>query len=141
MSSHTSPHQLGAAVLDVVQTGAYPDEEDVIAAELYPTALTVALQLLREAQGEVKVRAPFLPSKKAFHALLTISHDSLASARRLRTVPRTSTAGFLKRSNYVSTSRSLRTSLKTYSDTTMTAKNSSPKPLMLPTMCKSLKMR
>ncbi|KAL9614156.1 MAG: hypothetical protein Q9167_001366 [Letrouitia subvulpina] len=56
MSSNISPHQLGAAVLDLVQTGAYPDEEDVVAAELHPPALTVALQLLREAREEVKSR-------------------------------------------------------------------------------------
>lgn len=52
----SSPHQLGAAVLDVVQTGAYPDEEEVVAAELHSPALTVALQLLGEAREEVKVR-------------------------------------------------------------------------------------
>ncbi|KAL9041014.1 MAG: hypothetical protein Q9214_004261 [Letrouitia sp. 1 TL-2023] len=54
MSSNTSPHQLGAAVLDVVQTGAYPDEEDVVAADLDPPAITVALQLLQGAREEVK---------------------------------------------------------------------------------------
>ena len=48
-------HQLGKAVIDLVQTGAYPESEHVVAAELSPSTLPVASRLIQEAVEDVKV--------------------------------------------------------------------------------------
>ena len=48
-------HQLGQAVLDSVQNASYPESEEVIAAELPPSAIPNTLELLERGRNEVKV--------------------------------------------------------------------------------------
>lgn len=55
MSSRITPQQYGQAVLEHVQSGAYPDSEDVISAELPPSALPDVTKLVEQAQEDVKV--------------------------------------------------------------------------------------
>lgn len=58
MPSRIPSHQYGQAVLDHVQTGAYPESEEVIAAELPPSALPEVSKLIQQAREDVKVRIP-----------------------------------------------------------------------------------
>lgn len=55
MSSHITPQQYGQAVLEHVQSGAYPDSEEVISAELPASALPEVSKLLEQAKEDVKV--------------------------------------------------------------------------------------
>lgn len=55
MPSVALDHQLGQAVLDSVQNASYPESEEVIAAELPPSAIPNTLKLLERARNEVKV--------------------------------------------------------------------------------------
>ncbi|KAL8843610.1 MAG: hypothetical protein Q9170_000114 [Blastenia crenularia] len=54
MPTSTPSNQLGKAVLDSVQNGTYPDSEDIISAELSPSALFQALELFEHARDDVK---------------------------------------------------------------------------------------
>lgn len=56
MPSPIKPQQCGQAVLEHVQTGAYPESEEVISADLPPSALPEVLKLIEQAQEDVKVR-------------------------------------------------------------------------------------
>lgn len=56
MPSHISDHQYGEAVLDSVQSGTYPESEEIIAAEVPPSALPTILKLVDQAREDVKVR-------------------------------------------------------------------------------------
>lgn len=56
MPSHISDHQYGQAVLNSVQSGTYPDSEEIIAAEVPPSALPTILKLVDQAREDVKVR-------------------------------------------------------------------------------------
>lgn len=55
MPSAVEDRQLGQAVLDSVQYGSYPESEDVISAEVPPTAIPSILKLLGQAREGVKV--------------------------------------------------------------------------------------
>lgn len=56
MSPEPSGAQLGEAVLNFVYKATYPDSEDIISAELLPSAFPVVLDLLEKARRELKVR-------------------------------------------------------------------------------------
>lgn len=55
MPSQITSEQYGQAVLKHVQSGAYPEEE-VISAQLPPSALPVVSKLIEQAREDVKVR-------------------------------------------------------------------------------------
>ncbi|KAL8764401.1 MAG: hypothetical protein Q9184_000106 [Pyrenodesmia sp. 2 TL-2023] len=48
--------QLGEAILNAAQNGTYPDSEDIISANFPPSAFPQALELLKGAREEVKIR-------------------------------------------------------------------------------------
>ncbi|KAI9789774.1 MAG: hypothetical protein M1816_005813 [Peltula sp. TS41687] len=54
MPSEPSSKQLGEAVLNSISKGIYPDSEDVISAELRPSAFSIVLELLEDARRELK---------------------------------------------------------------------------------------
>ena len=56
MPSHISDHQYGQAVLNSVQSGTYPESEEIIAAEIPSSALPTILKLVDQAREDVKVR-------------------------------------------------------------------------------------
>lgn len=56
MPSSIDPQIYGQAVLDHIQTGAYPDSEEIISAELPASALPAVSKLIEEAREDVKVR-------------------------------------------------------------------------------------
>ncbi len=55
MPSKIADEELGQAVLQSVRDGSYPSSEELISADVPPTALPVVLQLLDHAREEVKV--------------------------------------------------------------------------------------
>lgn len=55
MSSRIDPQQYGQAVLEHVQSGVYPESEQVISAELPPSALPAVSKLIEQASEDVKV--------------------------------------------------------------------------------------
>ena len=55
MPSRITPQQYGQAVLEHVQTGAYPDSEEVISADFPPSALPEVSKLIQQAREDVKV--------------------------------------------------------------------------------------
>ena len=55
MPSRITPQQYGKAVLDHVQTGAYPESEELISAHLPPSALPEVSKLIEQAREDVKV--------------------------------------------------------------------------------------
>ena len=55
MPSRITPQQYGQAVLEHVQTGAYPESEEVISAHLPPSALPEVSKLIERARENVKV--------------------------------------------------------------------------------------
>ena len=55
MPLRITPQEYGQAVLDHVQSGAYPESEDVVSAELPPSALPEISKLIQEARDDVKV--------------------------------------------------------------------------------------
>ena len=55
MPSHITTQQYSQAVLEHVQTGAYPDSEEVISAEFPPSALPEVSKLIEQAREDVKV--------------------------------------------------------------------------------------
>ena len=56
MPSTISDDRLGDVILQSVKNGAYPDDEEAVAAELPSSALRTLSQLLEQARAEVKVR-------------------------------------------------------------------------------------
>jgi len=56
MPSKISEKELGDAILQSVEHGAYPESEDVASAELPPTALPNLLEVIGKAREDVKVR-------------------------------------------------------------------------------------
>ncbi len=55
MSSRITHQQYGQAVLEHVQTGSYPESEEVISAELPSSTLPEVSKLIEQAQENVKV--------------------------------------------------------------------------------------
>ena len=55
MPSRITPQQYGQAVLEHVQTGAYPESEEVISADLPPSALPEVSKLIEQTREDVKV--------------------------------------------------------------------------------------
>lgn len=55
MQSRITPQQYGQAVLEHVQTGAYPETEEVISADLPPSVLPEVSKLIEQAREDVKV--------------------------------------------------------------------------------------
>lgn len=55
MPSQTSYREYAQAVLDSVRSGAFPESEEVISAELPPSAVPTVLKLIDEARNDVKV--------------------------------------------------------------------------------------
>ena len=55
MPSRITSQQYGQAVLEHIQAGAYPEDEEIISAELPPSALPEVSRLIERAQGDVKV--------------------------------------------------------------------------------------
>ena len=49
------PKQYAQAILNHVETGAYPNSEDVVSAELPPEALPNALQLIKQTREDLEV--------------------------------------------------------------------------------------
>ena len=56
MPSHPSDWELGEAVLNSVKNGSYPESEEIISAELLPSAFPIALELLEKARHNLKVQ-------------------------------------------------------------------------------------
>ena len=55
MPSRITSQQYGQAVLEHVQTGAYPESEDVVSADFPPSALPEVSKLIEQALEDVKV--------------------------------------------------------------------------------------
>ena len=55
MPSRITPQQYGQAVLEHVQTGAYPESEEVVSADLPPSALPEVSKLIEQARENIKV--------------------------------------------------------------------------------------
>lgn len=55
MPPQITSHQYGQAVLEHVQSGAYPESEEVISAELPPSTLPEVSKLVEQAKENVKV--------------------------------------------------------------------------------------
>lgn len=55
MPSQISYREYAQAVLDSVRSGAFPENEEVISAELPPSAVPTVLKLIDEARNDVKV--------------------------------------------------------------------------------------
>ena len=55
MPSRITPQQYGQAVLEHVQTGAYPESEEVVSADFPPSALPEVSKLIEQAREDVKV--------------------------------------------------------------------------------------
>ena len=55
MPASVSPLQLGEAVLDHARHGKYPESEDVISADLAPSAIPEALKRFDTARNHIKV--------------------------------------------------------------------------------------
>lgn len=56
MPPQISDRQYGQAVLNSVQSGTYPENEEIVAAEISPSALPTILKLVNQAREDVKVR-------------------------------------------------------------------------------------
>lgn len=55
MPSQISYREYAQAVLDSVRSGAFPENEEVVSAELPPSAVPTVLKLIDEARNDVKV--------------------------------------------------------------------------------------
>ncbi|KAL8695508.1 MAG: hypothetical protein Q9218_000086 [Villophora microphyllina] len=55
MPSKISSERLGKAIVDSVQDGTYPDEEDIISAQFPPSAVPDALKLFDDARNQIQV--------------------------------------------------------------------------------------
>lgn len=55
MPSQILDRQYGQAILNSVQNGAYPESEEIVAAEVSPSALPTILKLVDQAREDVKV--------------------------------------------------------------------------------------
>ncbi len=55
MPSRITSEQYGQAVLEHVQTGTYPESEEVISADIPPSALPEVSKLIEQAREDVKV--------------------------------------------------------------------------------------
>ena len=55
MPSHITTRQYSQAVLEHVQTGVYPESEEVISADFPPSALPEVSKLIEQAREDVKV--------------------------------------------------------------------------------------
>ncbi len=67
MVSRVTPQQYGQAVLEHAQTGTYPEDEDVISAELPPSALPDVSKVIGQAREDVQVGCIYKPQiMKAF---------------------------------------------------------------------------
>ena len=55
MPSGVTPQQYGHAVLEHAQTGSYPEDEDVISADLPPSALAEVSRVLGQAREDIQV--------------------------------------------------------------------------------------
>ncbi len=55
MPKHFSDDQYGQAVFESVQSGAYPESEELVSAELPPSAIPEIVKLIEKAQEDVKV--------------------------------------------------------------------------------------
>lgn len=55
MPSRITPHDYGRAVLEHVQTGVYPEDEEIISAELPTSALPEVSHLIGQAREELQV--------------------------------------------------------------------------------------
>ena len=61
MSSKIAPQQYAQALLDHVQNGTFPESEEVVSAELSPSALPAVSKLIEQAREDAKVGV-FFPS-------------------------------------------------------------------------------
>ena len=61
MSSKITPQQYAQALLDHVQNGTFPESEEVVSAELPPSALPTVSKLIEEAREDAKV-GEFMPN-------------------------------------------------------------------------------
>ena len=55
MPSRITPQQYGQALLEHVQTGAYPESEEIVSADFPPSALPQVSKLIEQAREDVKV--------------------------------------------------------------------------------------
>ena len=55
MPSRITPQEYGQAVLEHAQTGSYPEDEDVVSAELPTSALPEVSKLIGQAREDVQV--------------------------------------------------------------------------------------
>ena len=55
MPSRITPQQYGQAVLEHAQTASYPEDEDVVSAELQPSALPEVSRFIGQAREDVQV--------------------------------------------------------------------------------------
>ena len=56
MPPRVSDEVLSQAIFNSINDGSYPDDEEIVAAELPPSALDKLAELLEQARTEVKVR-------------------------------------------------------------------------------------
>ena len=103
MPSQISPQQYGQAVLEHVQNGSYPESEEIVAAEIPPSALPQISHLIEQAKEDVKVSR-----------LLNSSSSTRLRMRRqksgspAKTVLQMSMGGSPRPSSYASIFRSLK---------------------------------
>lgn len=93
MPPRITPQQYGQAVLEHVQTGAYPESEEVISADFPPSALPEVSKLIEQAREDLKVHS------RPFHWHLEAVNNGdrrSISGKPAATAPQISMAGFLK---------------------------------------------
>ena len=89
MSSRITPQQYSQAVLEHVQSGAYPESEDLVSAELPPSALPEVSKFIEQARENVKVPNRYNYITKVYQ--LPVSRS--LSGGIAETVPQTSMVG------------------------------------------------
>ena len=77
MPSRIAEDRLSEAVLQFVQESAYPEDEDVVSAELPPSALTSLSKLLDQARIDVKVSEREEEREREFSMLEQYLTDNL----------------------------------------------------------------
>ena len=55
MPSQVRPHKFGQAILEHLQDGSYPESEEIISADLPPSALPEISKLIEKEKQNVKV--------------------------------------------------------------------------------------
>ena len=81
MPSQISHHEYAEAVLNSIESGAFPESEEVISGNNSPSALPTVLNLIDEARDDVKVSRPLLEPPNFFNSLWRYREVSDRSAK------------------------------------------------------------